>query len=162
MKKVTNHFIAAIVSILGFTLSVTTPVFGQSYQEEVDMYQAIFGMEKKAMVLGFMDNEDDTAFWMIYDEYESERKILGKKRLDLLADYVNNYEDMTDEKAEELMKQIMKQKKSLDKLIDKYYKKTKKTSGVKDAAQFYQIENYILSAIRLQILDSIPFIGELD
>ena len=69
---------------------------------------------------------------------------------------------MTDEKAEELMKQIMKQKKSLDKLIDKYYKKTKKTSGVKDAAQFYQIENYILSAIRLQILDSIPFIGELD
>jgi hypothetical protein len=36
-----------------------------------------------------------------------------------------------------------------------------KTVGIKPAAQFYQLENYLLSAIRLEILDNIPFIGEI-
>ena len=55
-----------------------------------------------------------------------------------------------------------KQKKSLDKLIFKYYKKMKKTAGTKPAAQFYQLEYYFLNAIRMDLLDNIPFIGELD
>jgi hypothetical protein len=38
----------------------------------------------------------------------------------------------------------------------------KKASGSKVAAQFYEIENYIISTIRLELLDNIPFFGELD
>jgi hypothetical protein len=49
-----------------------------------------------------------------------------------------------------------------DKLIVKYYDKVKKESGVKTAAQFYQLEAYFLSVIRASILNSIPFIGELN
>ncbi|MGB5692473.1 MAG: hypothetical protein WBM43_07715, partial [Flavobacteriaceae bacterium] len=78
------------------------------------------------------------------------------------ADYANNYGAMNDEKTDELMKAVRTQKKSLDKLIDKYYKKIKKSSGSKIAAQFYQLENYILGAIRLEILDNIPFFDEFD
>ena len=43
-----------------------------------------------------------------------------------------------------------------------YYKKIKKSSGSKEAAQFYQLENYILSAIRLEILSNIPFFDEFE
>jgi hypothetical protein len=41
-------------------------------------------------------------------------------------------------------------------------KKIEKKVGVKQAAQFYQIENYLNNAINTSIAEEIPFIGELD
>ena len=163
MKNKTMNFLSfKIVLILGFVIGISTCSLAQSNQEEIDMFQAVFGMEKKAMMTEFLNDENDSAFWTFYDQYEVERKLLGQKRLELLENYANNYGAMTDEKTDELMKKIMVQKKGLDKLIDKYYKKIKKSSGSKKAAQFYQLENFILSAIRLEILGSIPFFEEMD
>ncbi|MCJ7757729.1 MAG: hypothetical protein MUP24_06240 [Gillisia sp.] len=161
-NKTMNLFSKKSVLALGFLIVVSNFSLAQSYQEEIDMYQAVFGMEKKAMTLEFLNNEGDAAFWTLYDEYEVERKLLGQKRLQLLQNYADNYGEMTDEKTDQLMKSMMTQKKSLDKLIDKYYKKIKKSSGSKIAAQFYQLENYILSAIRLKILENIQFFNEFD
>lgn len=160
--KIINLISKKFVLALGFLIAVGNISFAQSLQEEVEMFQAVFGMEKKDMTMAFMDNEGDTAFWMLYDEYEVQRKLLGQKRLQILVNYANNYGVIGDEQTDQLMKVVMTQKKSLDKLIDKYYKKIKKSSGSKVAAQFYQLENYILSAIRLEILDSIPFFDEFD
>ncbi|MNC99020.1 hypothetical protein D3C83_171650 [compost metagenome] len=49
-----------------------------------------------------------------------------------------------------------------DKLIASYYKKIKKGSGVKAAAQFFQFEHYVLSKIRAELMEQIPLIGEFD
>jgi hypothetical protein len=68
---------------------------------------------------------------------------------------------LNDTRTDEIIKDIAIQKKSLDKLIFKYYKKMSKMVGVKPAAQFYQLENYLLNAIRMAILENIPFIGEI-
>jgi hypothetical protein len=161
-NKIMNLMSKKFVLVLGFLIVASNVSLAQSYQEEVDMYQAVFGMEKKAMTLEFLNNEDDVAFWALYDEYEVERKLLGQKRLQILVNYANNYGVMGDEETDQLMKVVMTQKKSLDKLIDTYYKKIKKSSGSKVAAQFYQLENYILGAIRLKILDTIPFFDEFE
>ena len=144
------------------TLALGTVLQAQSNKEEVEFFQVVFGMEKKATVAEFMQLEGSDIFWTIYDQYEDERKALGKKRIELLSTYAENYLSLTDEKTDELIKQIKIQKSSMDKLIDKYYKQIMKSSGSKVAAQFYQIEYYILSAIRLEAMESIPFIGELD
>jgi transcription termination factor NusB len=161
-NKIMNLVCKKFALVLGFMIVMSNVSLAQSIQEEIDMYQAVFGMEKKAMMAEFLNNEDDVTFWALYDEYEVERKLLGQKRLQLLENYANNYGVMGDEQTDQLMKAIMTQKKSLDKLIDKYYKKIKKSSGSKEAAQFYQIENYILSAIRLEILSNIPFFDEFE
>ena len=60
------------------------------------------------------------------------------------------------------MKESMELQKNVDGLIVKYYDKIKKSVGVKQAAQFYQLEGYLLSATRIFILGNIPFIGELE
>lgn len=160
--KINSLMNKKIVLLLGFLILVSNISFAQSMQEEVDMYQSVFGMEKKALTVAFIENEGDAAFWTLYDEYEVQRKLLGQKRLQILFNYTNNYGVMSDEGTDQLMKAIKTQKKSLDKLIDKYYKKIKKASGSKPAAQFYQLENYILSAIRLEILHNVPFFHQFD
>ena len=73
----------------------------QSNKEEIDLIQSVFGMEKKALVADFMslDGSKADAFWTLYDEYETKRKELGKKRVDLMEQYANNYNGMSSEVA---------------------------------------------------------------
>jgi hypothetical protein len=138
--------------------------FSQSNKEEVDLVQSVFGMEKKAMAAEFikLEGAPKDAFWVAYDEYETKRKELGKKRIGLLEKYVNGYSNMDDAGMDQITKEIISLQGETDKLIVTYYNKIKKGSGVKAAAQFYQFENYILSKIRAEIMENIPLIGEFD
>ncbi|HET6542321.1 MAG TPA: hypothetical protein VFG46_17645 [Chryseolinea sp.] len=145
-------------------VALTFFAFSQSNKEEVDLVQSVFGMEKKAMAAEFikLEGAPKDAFWVAYDEYETKRKDLGKKRIGLLEKYVNGYSTLDDASMDQITKEIISLQGETDKLIVTYYNKIKKGSGVKAAAQFYQFENYILSKIRAEILENIPLIGEFD
>ena len=134
--------------------------YAQSNKEEVDLVQAAFGMDKKAAVAEFVKPSpaQKDAFWKLYDEYETQRKELGKQRIALLEQYANQYNTLTSEQADAWTKKVMELQKKTDGLISTYYTKVKGVSDGIVATQFYQIENYILLAIRAQILDAIPFV----
>ncbi|WPR75276.1 hypothetical protein [Algoriphagus sp. NG3] len=149
------------LSVLALLL-VTITVDAQSFSEEIDLIQSIFGMQKKAFVATFIDVEDEkeSVFWSIYDEYEAERKQLGKTRIALLEAYAENYDSMDETKTSALLNDMMALQANTDKQLTKFTKKIKKQVDVKTAAQFFQIEGYILSKIRAEILENIPLIGE--
>jgi hypothetical protein len=132
----------------------------QSNKEEVDLMQAAFGMDKKAVVMEFVHPSETQkdAFWKLYDEYETQRKTFGKQRIELLEQYAKQYENMTSEQADAWTKKVIDLQGKTDKLIVSYYGKIRKISDGIVATQFYQIENYILAGIRAQILDEIPFV----
>jgi hypothetical protein len=138
--------------------------FAQSNKEEIDLFQSVFGMEKKALVAEFikLEGAQKDAFWTAYDSYEVERKALGQKRIALLNKYAANYATLDDAGTDEIVKETIALQVQTDKLIVDYYKKIKKDSGAKAAAQFYQIEGYILSKVRATIMENIPLIGDLD
>ena len=146
-------------------VAVVCFAFAQSNKEEVDLVQSVFGMEKKAMATEFIKLEDGAkkdAFWKLYDEFETKRKDLGKKRIALLDKYVSSYNSLDDETTGQIIKELIALSGKNDKLIVTYYKKIKKAAGVKPAAQFYQFEGYLLSKIRTEIMENIPLIGEFD
>jgi hypothetical protein len=150
--------------IIGCLFLISSSLLAQSNTEEIDLVQSVFGMEKKAVVKEFIQLEGakSDAFWKLYDEFEVKRKELGKKRISLLNKYAETYLDMTDQNTEEMLKEMMSLQTGNDKLIGSYADKIKKAVDVKTAAQFYQIEGYILSKIRAEILENIPLIGSLD
>ncbi len=153
------------LSIIIFLCSIipSTTMLSQSYVEEVDLLQSVFGMEKKAMVMEFIDltGTERDAFWTLYDEYELKRKNLGKKRISLLNRYVTNYGGLDDKSTNDLMVKLIQQKREMDNIIISYYRKIKKASGVKAAAMFMQFEYYVLSTVRTNILKEAPFISDL-
>ena len=129
------------------------------------MIQAMYGKEKKTIVADFIMPPDDAkkkVFWNLYDKYETERKALGKKRIALLEKYANAYSNIDDKTTDQIMTETMTLQKSVDALIINYYNSIKKSVGVKQAAQFYQLESYFISAIRIYVLGNIPFIDELE
>jgi len=150
MKRITL-FLAAFFAVM--------LVNAQSNKEEVDLMQAAFGMEKKAMVSEFVkvDASQKDAFWKLYDEYETARKELGKERIELLNQYAETFEKMTNEIAEPWGTKMIDLAKKTDALVISYYNKIKKVTNPLVALQFYMVEGYILSGIRLSILEEIPF-----
>ena len=142
-------------------LITSMSINAQSVTEEVDMMQSLYGMEKKALIAEFLDDSVNDEFWSVYDEYETERKSLGKDRLDLIADYVSKYSSIEGEVADEMVKQSKQLNSKLTGLISKYTKKVKKATDSKVAAQFYQIESYLLSETRVQLMNNLPFLGEI-
>jgi hypothetical protein len=126
----------------------------------VDLIQAAFGMEKKDVVADFVQPSDaqKDAFWKLYDEYETQRKELGKQRIALLQQYADEYLTMTSEQADAWTTKVIALQKKTDALIVTYYGKVKKATDGIVATQFYQIENYILTYIRMQVLQEVPFV----
>ena len=131
----------------------------QSNKEEVDYIQSLFGMEKKALVADFvkLDNATKVSFWKLYDEYETARKELGKKRIELLVRYDDNFENLSNEVAGDLLTEILSLTKKNDQLLASYVKKIRKATGPVTAMQFHQIEMYLLSEIRVSIASSLPY-----
>jgi len=157
MKKLIFTFSLVLVSM-------SSSLFAQSNTEEVDLMQSVFGMEKKAMISDFIqiDGTKGDAFWELYDAYEIKRKELGKRRLTLLNSYVDSFDSLDDVSTKKILNEMMSLQTTTDKLIGSYAKRMEKKVDVKTAAQFYQIEGYILSKIRTSILENIPVIGEFD
>jgi len=138
--------------------------FSQSNKEEVDLFQAMYGMDKKSVVAAFVkvDPAQKDAFWMTYDAYEVERKEIGKSRITLLEKYAKTYGTMDETTMDEIMNEMINLTAKTDKLQATYYGKMKKAAGIKAASQFLQLESYLNSAIRAAVLEEIPFIGELE
>jgi len=138
--------------------------FAQSNKEEVDLFQALYGKDKKSVVADFVkvDAAHKDAFWKLYDEYEVERKDIGKSKIGLLEKYAMNYGTMDETMMDDIMNEMITLASKTDKLQATYYGKMKKAAGVKAASQFLQLESYLTAAIRTAVLEEIPFIGELE
>ncbi len=131
-------------------LLIATFVNAQENKDEIDLMQASFGKEKRAIVTEYVKPSETQkdAFWKLYDEYEKERQALGRERIDLIMQHTEMYVTMTNEQAESWTKKVIDLQERTDKLILNYYKKVKGISDGKVASQFYLAENYILSKIR--------------
>jgi hypothetical protein len=151
--------------IIALVLVFSMSTFAQSTaKEDLDIIQAKYGKSKKELVGAYMSLSETqaTAFWKTYDAYEVERKALGREKVRLIEDYAANFETMTDVKADEIVKGSLKNNMDFEKLLSKYYEKAKKDIGAINAAKFIQIEVSLQTAVRSEIQNLVPLIGEME
>lgn len=153
MKKI---LLIAVLAVSAIQLS-----YGQSVNEHTLM-QSVFSTEKKAIVMQnmYLSEEEATTFWPLFDAYEVERQVIGKRRMALLNSYGEKFQNLTDADAITMSKEMESIKKAELKLQSKYFKKMSKAVSPKIALRFSQVDSYIHTAIKLSILDAIPFVGD--
>lgn len=136
--------------------------FSQVPKEDLDIIKAKFSKDKKMLVEQYMHLESPgaDAFWKTYYEYEDERTTLSVERLKILSDYAKDYDLLTDKQAEDLAKRVMANEQSFISLRKSYLKKFTKAAGAKNAAKFLQLDIYLQTIIRKEIMESTPFIDE--
>lgn len=147
-----------------FVFILSIPLSAQMHNEESELFINIFGRPKKEIVTEFVKVDGDRAaqFINMYNEYENKRRQLGEKRYVILSRYVKNYSQLNESETNEIIEDIISLTSGQDKLISQYYRKMKKSLGTFVAAQFYQIEWYLQSEMKANILENIPIISDLD
>jgi hypothetical protein len=108
-------------------------------------------------VMGFTEDED-TKFWPIYRQYETDLAKINDDRLALIKEYADTYEAMTDATANKLARAVLDLEARRNTLKATTYDRLQAALPAKTAARFLQVENQILLLIDLQIAASLPVV----
>ena len=95
-------------------------------------------------------------FWPIYRDHQSQETAIGDRRIALIKEYAENWENMTQEKAEEILKASFKIQKDRLSLLEKTAKKIAKELDPITAARFVQVERALSMIIDIQVAAEIP------
>ena len=148
-----------ILFITGLILMIS-PVFAQSFADYLEVAREVLKTEKKAVVAEAMELTDAerAPFWALYNEYQAELYKVHTERVNIIKNFAENYESLTDEKADALWNSTMAYQTQLLKLNKTYYKKFKKILPAGKAAMYFQVENKIGAMINAQLAQEIPLI----
>ena len=126
----------------------------------VELMRSDLRTEKMAIVTKAMQltEEQSTAFWPVYKEYEAELIKLNDERVLLIKDYGANYDTMTPEMAKDLIGRSFKLQEGRTKLLKSYVGKMGKAVDDKTAARWAQVEYTLNAAIDLQVGAELPLI----
>lgn len=107
--------------------------------------------------------QDPTAksnFWDVYNAFENDRHAVTDAKMRIMSEYAKNFLTMSDMKVKELLKESYKiQSKELS-LRHKYATQLTKKVNATVAGRFWQVDDFISSALKVSILSNIPLLGE--
>ena len=151
MKKI---LFVATALILSLSMNAQTD------NDYLELTREVLKVEKKAVVAEALQlsEAESQPFWTLYNEYQSALYLVQNKRIDIIKDYSENFDSLSDEKADELWMGSLKYRNELLKLKKKYYAKFKKVVSPGKAARFMQLENKIETLIDASLALEIPLI----
>jgi hypothetical protein len=137
-------------------------MMAQNTHDYMEVERAALKTEKKALVADAMELTDDESeiFWPLYNEYNDKQYVINSKVYNLIVDYAENFDTLSDEKALELWNESMKQADELSKLKKSYFKKFQKILPGKKVVRYFQVENKVWALINAQLALEIPLMEE--
>ena len=105
-----------------------------------------------------LTNDEATAFWPVYREYELERSRWGDRRIALIRSFAEQYEMMTDEAAEDLAEEWFELLEDRLELYKDYYEEFADAVSPSVGARFVQVERQLNMIMDLQIAQEMPLI----
>ena len=147
-----------ILCLVAVAMVIGGAAQAQSNYEELlrqDLRTAKTAVVTETMMLS---TEEGDLFWPIYREYDLELAKIWDRRLALIQNYAENFENMDDATADAIMQDALKLREDRMKLRAKYYKKMKKEVGAILAARFSQVDGVIQNIVDLQIASELPLV----
>jgi hypothetical protein len=100
--------------------------------------------------------EEKEAFWPLYRKYRGAMSKVGDKRLDVIVDYVENYDAMTQKKARELLDRSFINDEQALKIKRTYAKKFRRILSDIKVTRLMQMESRMDAAVLLKFAEGIP------
>jgi hypothetical protein len=116
--------------------------------------------DKKLVVAENMQltEKEARAFWPVYGRYQNELFLLRTRTMNLVQDYADHYETMTDAMAKKLLDEMMAIETLRGKLAVAYLPKFRAVLSERKAARYYQIENKINAGLYYELAARIPLV----
>jgi hypothetical protein len=131
-------------------------------QDPTDIEKAradILANKKKVVAATLQLSEREAAaFWPLYEEYQNALRPVHDRSSRLIADYLRDYETLTDEQATVMLRDLLKIEREQLTLKEAFMRKFGVVLSPKKAARYYQIENKIRSMIDYDLAKKIPVV----
>ena len=150
-----------LAAVLGLTASVRLGAQTVSMSKvDKDTYHYAVTEERRTIFAAnlALGAEERERFWSIYDEYVKEREPLDRERFSLLERYVQSYANLNDDQAMALALATGKLQLSDVELRLKYAGVLRKKMSGRVAARFFQIDDYVTTAMRMNSLSGVPLV----
>ena len=153
--------------LLGFLITVAgfffTPRAGASPEDfGMTTYEEILRADlrvKHSEMIGKvmqLSGKEAEGFWPVFGDYQRDLKKLYDEKLNLLKEYYQSYENLTEAKAYELAERVLDYEAGRVKLKRYYFQKFSKALSPRMAVKFFQVENQIQALVDLQIASELP------
>jgi hypothetical protein len=167
MQHYRGHVFAMTALILALTL-VSAPVRAEdlvadkkdSASGNMEILRGKIRADKKLVVAANMDltETEANAFWPIYQEYQTDLAKANERIGNLIGEYAENYQSMTDQTAKKLLdKSIILERDRLTLRVFYLPRFQKALPSIK-VARYYQIENKIQAILQYELAENIPLV----
>jgi len=147
---------------LMFLLLIQTPLYAQSASATAERDIAISRRminDKRNTALAFnmsFTEEEKEAFWPLYRQYRDAMSNVGTRQLDVIVDFANHYDSMTEAKARELLDRSLVYEEQAFKVKQLYVDKFRRVLPNIKVARLMQIESRMDTAIKMKLSEGIP------
>lgn len=150
-----------VVVSLAALLAVPAPAIAQDRPaDNAQLVRDKLQADKKlAVAQGLaLTQAESTAFWPVYDRYQTDQVRLMDRLLQVVADYAGTYESMTDTTARRLLESTIGVYRDRQALMESYLPKFRAVLPDRKVARYYQIEQKIRAMLDYEIAAQIPLI----
>lgn len=130
----------------------------QTVADEIALTRAQIQADRQTIVaaaLGLNDAQGE-AFWPLYREYRSEMEVQGDRVWQLLIEFADKYESLSDADAAKMLGEWTSIEKKQADIRSRWVKTFSKAVGAASTARFFQIESKLDSLIRLEATADVP------
>jgi len=114
-------------------------------------------MEIITAAMNFNDTEA-SAFWPVYRDYANAQQKMGDKKYQIIKQYAENYDNMSNTKATQLTQQMFELDKANFENRIAFWPRFEKALGAKRAAKFYQVDRRLTLMVDLELSTDIPIL----
>lgn len=148
----------SLALLLLFTNPVQAQTLNAQARSDIAISQALINDKRNtalAFNMSFTDEERD-AFWPLYRQYRDAMSNVGNRKLDVIIDYAEHFENMSQEKAQELLDRHMIYEEQALKVKQLYIEKFRRILPNTKVTRLFQLENRMDAAIGLKLSEGIP------
>ena len=140
-------------------LLFAVPAFAGDMDEYIKLLKTDLRAEAKDIVAKGMQTftpEEAKRFWPVYDAYLKDLGAFFDARVELMKDYADNYDKMTDAKAQELLDRRLTIIKLRSHLDETYRPKFATALSPRRLVRFYQIQHEMDLLMELEVISNTP------
>ena len=154
------YFIHRLVVVLLIAVFFDPTAAQEATPEPLVAATEQFNKERRQLIEDNLELTDAEAkgFWPIYYKLEDDMAKLQENRTRIIAEFGQNYDQMTDTVAKKLLTERLDLEEKQAKLWKIYFKKFQKVLPTKKLARYYQIEHKIRAFVDAGIAEEIPLI----
>lgn len=155
---------AACAALLGAPASLSAQTAaaadprGANLAAYVELLRSDIRSQKIAVLTELLELTDtqDTAFWPIYREYDTQLATLADERVAMIKEYAAGYGSLTDAQADALGKKAIDINKRRDALLESAYRRVATVTSPTVGLRFLQVEHQLLLILDLQVSAMLP------